>query len=262
MSLPRAASPLPRALLLASLLVAAGGAGAARAEMALPAERFGIEVEFSPFWQSRNRAGVPGDGGTRFDLDDLTGAGPYATGRFVFEWNITPRHRLEAVAAPLELSGRGTLERAVDFRGESFAAGEPTRATYRFSTYRLGYRYRLFAGERWQLRVGITGLLRDAKIRLSQPGRSETESNVGVVPLLHLGGDWRLRGPFRLQAEIDGFAVPAGRAFDASLKAFYDVDSRWSLGLGYRTLEGGSDGDTVFTFAWLHYAVLALQVGF
>lgn len=247
--------------LLCSLLLA-GSSSPALAQADAPEPRLHLEAEITPFWQSRNRAGVPGDTGTRFDLRDLTGSGPFLTGRVSLEWDLRPKHRLQLLAAPLEISAQGTLDRPVDFRGVRFAAGTTTKATYRFSTYRIGYRYRLFDRERWQLRIGLTGLLRDAEIELAQAGVRQSESNVGFVPLLHLDGDLELPGRFRLKGEFDGFGVPAGRAFDIAVKAFYDLDPRWSLGLGYRSLEGGSDGSTVYTFAWLHFAVLSLRVGF
>lgn len=31
---------------------------------------------------------------------------------------------------------------------------------------------------------------------------------------------------------------------------------------GYRTLEGGADNDSLYTFAWLHYAVVGLGYRF
>ncbi|MBU1692397.1 MAG: hypothetical protein KKC51_00370 [Verrucomicrobia bacterium] len=48
-----------------------------------------------------------------------------------------------------------------------------------------------------------------------------------------------------------------GRGVDAVLKAQCDFDSGWYVAAGYRTLEGGADNDDVYTFAWLHYALVA-----
>ena len=54
-----------------------------------------------------------------------------------------------------------------------------------------------------------------------------------------------------------GLAGGPGRLFDVALKLEYDLTEQWRIGAGYRTLEGGADTDDVYTFAWLHYGVLA-----
>jgi hypothetical protein len=217
-----------------------------------PERPFRAEIEIGPLWQSRNDAAVPGDSGTRFAVDDLTGSGPFPAGRFTFDWDIGEDHGLRAVAAPLEVSGTGVLDRDVSFQGRTFAAGQATKATYKFNTYRLTYRYRFLANDHWQFRVGATALVRDAEIELEQGSTSESDSNVGFVPLLHLDGEYRLSDHWRFGAEFDGLAGGPGRFLELTLRAQYDIDDQWSLGLGYRTLEGGADTDSVFAFAWLH----------
>jgi hypothetical protein len=34
------------------------------------------------------------------------------------------------------------------------------------------------------------------------------------------------------------------------------------LRVGYRTVEGGADNDKVYSFAWFHYVVVGLAIGF
>ena len=58
----------------------------------------------------------------------------------------------------------------------------------------------------------------------------------------------------------DALAAPQGRAEDVALL----VDYAWSQNIhalaGYRTVEGGSDGGgKVYSFAWLHYAVVGVK---
>jgi len=53
-----------------------------------------------------------------------------------------------------------------------------------------------------------------------------------------------------------------GRAFDVALKVGYDLTESWTAFAGYRMLEGGSDNDDVYTFAWLHYAAFSLAYSF
>jgi hypothetical protein len=61
-----------------------------------------------------------------------------------------------------------------------------------------------------------------------------------------------------VSVDADGLAGGPGRAVDAALKLGYDGIERWSVQAGYRTVEGGADVDEVYTFAWLHYAVVSL----
>ena len=44
-----------------------------------------------------------------------------------------------------------------------------------------------------------------------------------------------------------------------AFKMRYDLTDRWHLGAGYRTLEGGADNDSVYSFAWFHYAFISLE---
>ena len=52
------------------------------------------------------------------------------------------------------------------FDGQSFAAGVPTRAAYKFNSYRLTYRYTLLCNRCWTLRIGATAKIRDARVQL------------------------------------------------------------------------------------------------
>ena len=74
----------------------------------------------------------------------------------------------------------------------------------------------------------------------------------GVIPAMAVP----FRDDFKLDA--DGLAGGPGRAVDAALEVGYDLPERWTVQAGYRTVEGGADVDEVYTFAWLHYAVLSL----
>lgn len=221
-----------------------------------------VEVEGGALWQNRNDVRIPGDGGTRFSISDLIGEGPYAVGRVTADWDLDPRHSLRAVIAPIETDGSGQLDGPVDFDGQTFAAGVPTDASYRFNSYRLGYRYTFLHTEHWRLRVGGTAFVRDAKIELRQGNQSASDSNVGFVPLANFAAEYYPARDWRLVAELDAAAASQGRAFDFSLKAHYDITDGVSASVGYRTIEGGADNDDVFTFAWLNAVVASIGFRF
>lgn len=223
---------------------------------------FAVEVEGGAAWQMRNDVAVPGDTGTRFALDGLTGDGPFAVGRVYATWAPTPRQELRVLVAPLSLSGQGQFDAPVDFAGATFAAGVPTDAGYRFDSYRLTWRYLVHDGERWDWRLGVTAKLRDAEIELQQGGLVARKTDTGFVPLLHVAADWQVARDWRLALDVDGAAAPQGRAIDASLKGWWTLREGLELGLGYRALEGGADNDEVYTFAWFQQAVVSLRWAF
>ena len=225
-------------------------------------KRFSFELEAGPVWQSKNDVRIPGDTGTEFSFKDLTGSGPYASGRFTFVWNIRERHGLRFIVAPLRIDGTGTFDQPVSFAGANFAPNTATKGTYKFDTYRLGYRYLFLNKKAWQLRIGGTLLLRDAKIELEQAGVKASDSNVGVAPLLNFSADWAFARRWTAILDFEGLAGGPGRALDLALKVRYDLTDRWNVGGGFRTLEGGADSDDVYNFSWFNYAVVTVGYRF
>jgi hypothetical protein len=239
-------------------ILAALGLAVAPAVAAQETSRFAVELEAGPAWQSRNDVQIPNDDtGTRFSLVDLVGNGPWPAGRLYFTWNINDRHGLRALAAPLSYTETGTLDGPVEFAGSSYVPGVPTEATYQFDSYRVTYRYRFHHGERWTWWVGATAKIRDAEIRLEQGSVTSRDTDLGFVPLLHLGADWRLAERWHLVLDLDALAGGPGRAEDFAAKLAYDLSDRWTITAGYRTVEGGADTDDVYSFGWFHYAVVS-----
>jgi hypothetical protein len=216
-----------------------------------------LSVEAGAVWQQRNDVRIPGDDGTRFALDEITGSGPFGFGRLSLHYDFADRHGVRLIYAPLRLREDGALDQGVDFAGASFAPGN-VEATYQFNAHRLTYRYRWIDEDRWGLRVGFTGLVRDAEVRLRQDGLSARDTDVGFVPLLHLAGHYRLNDRWRLAFDFDGLAAPQGRAFDIGVRAEYALSERWDLLAGFRMLDGGVDNDDVFNFARFNYVVIGV----
>jgi hypothetical protein len=217
-----------------------------------------VELEGGPFWQTSNDVEIPNDGSaTRFSLTDVVGNGPWPAGRIYLTWNLAERHGLRLLLAPLSVTETGVLDEPVDFADASYSPG-PARATYTFNSYRISYRYRFRDTARLTAWAGLTAKIRDAEIALQQGTRTSSSDDLGFVPLIHLAGEWRIAQRWRLSADADALAGGPGRAVDAALKAGYDMDDRWTMSVGYRTVEGGADVETVYNFAWLHYAVLSL----
>ena len=222
--------------------------------------RFVVELEGGPVWQSRNDVEIPNDGrSTRFSLRDFVGSGPWPAGRLYVTWNVAERHGLRLLAAPFSLSETFIPLRPLRFAHQGYLAGEPVKATYTFNSYRLSYRYRWHAAERTAAWVGVTAKVRDATVALVQEGTDSREDDVGVIPLLHVAGEWRVAPRWRLALDADGLAGGPGRAIDAALKLGFDPGGPWTIHAGYRTLEGGADVPEIYNFAWLHYAVASVS---
>lgn len=220
-----------------------------------------VWVEAGAVWQSRNDVQIPADTGTRFSLTDF-GAGPAFGPRVYLGYRFGERHSVRALWAPLSLNLSGTPDRTIRFQSEIFSQGARLEALYRFNSYRLTYRYEFIRGENWTVGGGVTAKVRDAEIRLTQGGTEAARTDVGLVPLLHLRAKYEGGARWGGLLDIEALAAPQGRAEDIALLATYRVDEDYELRAGYRTVEGGSEGGgDVYTFAWLHYAVVGLALG-
>ena len=225
-------------------------------------KRFRFELEGGPAWQSKNDVQIPGNTGTEFSFRDLTGSGPYAAGRFTVDWNFLERHGLRLEVAPLRFDGTGTFNQPVSFAGRTFSPGTRTEGKYKFDTYRVSYRYLFFNKSSWRMHVGATLLVRDAKIQLEQAGQKASDSNLGLAPLLNFSTEWDFARRWAAIFDFEGIAGGPGRALDLALKLRYDLTDRWSIGGGYRMLEGGVDSDDVYNFSWFNYGFLTVGYQF
>jgi hypothetical protein len=222
-----------------------------------PAQKWDMELETGGVWFGNNEVRIPGDTGTKFDLLDLTGSGPDVYFRLYGTYRFNPKHALRLTLAPLETEGTGQLTQDVQFQNKIFSAHTDTKGTYRFNTYRLTYRWSFHRALKWHWGVGATLLVRDAKIELEQGNQKARKDDLGVVPLLHIYGSYNFNDQTSIIFDVDGAGSGQGRAVDAALKAQYEFPSGWYGALGYRTLEGGADNDTVYNFAWLHYVIMS-----
>lgn len=148
------------------------------------------------------------------------------------------------------------------FADENFAADQTTRGDYKFNNYRLTYRYTFHRSERWDLGAGAALLVRDAKIELTQGDTNALDDDLGVVPVAHFYAAYKANPKTTMILDFEGAVAPQGRAIDAAVKLRHQLDKNWDVSIGYRTLEGGADNDSLYTFAWIHYATLTLGYRF
>jgi hypothetical protein len=240
-------------------LVALLGVLAAVAPPAASAQFF-IDVEGGVALLGRNDVRIPNDGGTDFSFKDDLGADPARSFRFRFGWDITPRHHLSALIAPLSFSAAGTFDRPTTLEDVTFPADTPVEGIYKFNSYRLTYRFTPVRSSRIRFGFGGSVKIRDARVALVSQSDSAESTDVGVVPLLNLDFAWRFAGRTSLLLNADAAWAPQGRAEDVLLALEHVPSDAVALRLGYRLLEGGADVDQVFNFAFVHYATLGVTL--
>lgn len=217
--------------------------------------RWTVDVESAMLQVGRNDVRVPGDTGTEFSLASDIDPDESVAFRVRLGRHLGDRSHASLLVAPLTLHGQGTPDFAIDFNGESFAAGSRLESAYRFNSYRATWRYDISRGDDTIFSLGVTGKVRDAYIELSDGVTTTRKDNLGFVPLVHLRLDWRWNDTLGLLVEGDALAVPGapGRAEDVLVALILRPRAHGSLRLGYRILEGGADVDEVYSFALIHY---------
>jgi len=221
-----------------------------------------VQIEPGLFWFSRNDVRIPNDGGTEFDMLGLISNNPERYIRISLNATLEERHTFRLVFAPLQKIGSSVFDSPVFFEETIFAPDTPTEGLYRFNTYRLTYRYTFYDRNSWVLGAGVAGLIRDAKVELTQGDLTDSNSDFGFVPLLHIYAARQLGERATVTLDAEGLASPQGqgRAFDAALTASYNVVENWHLTAGYRLLEGGADVDEVYNFSWINFASIGIRL--
>lgn len=220
---------------------------------------FRLAFEAGSLWQSRNDVRIPGDGGTLISLDEFSN-GPFFNYRIYATYRFNHHHSIRALYAPLSVSVQGTPLQAISFNSQTFASGDLLDARYQFNSYRLAYIYSFSKWGKWQLDLGFSAKIRDADVSLKNASTQSSYSNIGFVPLLLTTLQYDIAPGWTWVLDVEALGAPQGRALDASTRLHYSFPLGLDVGLGYRTVEGGADNDKVFTFAWLHYAIM--QVGY
>ncbi len=229
-----------------------------------------LDLEYQPANVFQNTVQRPDNSnGTRFGVNNLSG-NLVNTGRVSVYAPLNlfrDGDELRLVYAPFRQSGTGLPTGPLAFDYATFQPGVPLRVLYQFDTYRLSYDLPIFSDLRsngWELRIGGTVALRDARIQLSQPTLSRNYNNLGPIPFLLYGSAAKAFAPgWHALAEFDAFPAPGGGGlFDASLKLAYDVTPNISLTAGYRYEIGGATEKTIYTLLSAGGVVVGLNLRF
>jgi hypothetical protein len=212
-----------------------------------------IDVEGGVASTGYNDIRIPGNTGSDISLTDDLVSDRSGFWRLRLGVALGRKHRLWLLIAPLRLEASGSVARAIDYNGVTFAANEALKAHYRFDSYRLTYSYALVRLDQLRFDLGFTAKIRDAAIQLQSAQRSSEKTNTGFVPLINFALDWSFASRFGLLIRGDALAAPQGRAEDVLLAPYLDVSDQLRFRIGYRILEGGADNDEVYNFTLVHY---------
>lgn len=220
-----------------------------------------LNLELGSVENSFNQVRIDGEDGTQFNL-----ASSFPDSNFYYRLNysylINPKHGVRFLYAPLKLTGDQSYGKDINFQGVNFDSNRKVSTEYQFNSYRATYFYQLYDQENFNLRVGGTLKVRDAKVKLSQGNQSKFKKNSGIVPLLYLNSEYKWSHGMRAAFDFDGWAASQGRAFDIALMVGYYVRKNLHANIGYRMLEGGVDNEKVYNFSQLNFIFTSLQLNF
>jgi len=206
---------------------------------------------------------IPAKTGSLISLSDEIVSDPALALRLRLGYTFLRRHTVFALASPLTARGKGVLDRDITYQGKTFDEGTAVESMYRFDSYRLTYRYAFINSDNLNISAGLTGKIRSADIAIMGDSGYAHRSDLGVVPLINFSLRWDFAEPFGVLVDVDGLVTPFGRAEDALIALQYSPSDRVSYRLGYRVLEGGSDGGgNVYTFSLFNYVMAGINVTF
>jgi len=221
-----------------------------------------VDLETGGVFSGYNNVRIPGDTGTKFSLSKDLKTDSSLFLRFRLGYQISAKHSLSVLIAPLTLKASGKVDKEIKFFEEDFLPNTQLNAKYRFNSYRLTYRYDFLSNEKWKIGIGFTAKIRDAAVSLEGDNKKSEKKNVGFVPLIHFRVEWRFNKKLSMLMSGDALGASQGRAEDILLAFQFRLNENIDLKVGYRILEGGANVTEVYSFALFHYLVFGATFRF
>lgn len=221
-----------------------------------------VGIETGVVFTGYNDARVPGDVGTKFSLKEDIKGHPFIFYRINASYTLKSKHNFILLFAPLQTTYKGIIYKDIFFANTLFVQNTDIKATYKFNSYRFTYRYDFIIKPKIEFGLGFTAKVRDAKIALSSSIAYDEKTNIGFVPIINFRLVWHCVDKLSILLQGDALAAPKGRAEDVLIAVTYDMSEQFQLLFGYRTLEGGGDVKSVYSFANFNYATIGLTYTF
>ncbi len=172
------------------------------------------------------------------------------------------KHLFSLLYAPLKLTATGSLSSNIIYDGINYEANLPLEAVYKFNSYRFTYNYRIINTNTFKFGLGLSAKIRDAGSSLRNSNQFSEDFNAGFVPLINILTTWQVSKKFGFELFADALGARQGRAIDVALTTTYNFTESVQGNLGYRILDGGSDGTSSYNFVQFHFAVVSLTYQF
>jgi hypothetical protein len=205
-----------------------------------------INFELGRSKSSDNNFSLPNSNENEINLPDEKYLNSY---RIKGRVNLNNDTFLYFLYAPFETDYNFKSNKAFKFDNTNFNSDKDTSVDYKFNSYRVGYFKELSPKDGLKYWIGGVLKVRDAEIKVSQNGLSDSYSNIGIVPLLGIGAEYFINKKISLFSHIDASGFGQGYAYDFNAEMRYHLNNKNFLGLGYRTFGGGVDNDELMNFA-------------
>ena len=164
--------------------------------------------------------------------------------------------------APLKIIGTETIEKDILFDGKTFKANISIEVVYKFNSYRFTYNRRIISKDNFKFGLGLTAKIRDAGFSLRNSELLSENFSIGFVPLVNLMVNWNITHKMGVIFFGEGLAADKGRALDLALSGRYSFNKNLQGNIGYRLLEGGSNGTNRYNFIQLHFVFASINYSF
>lgn len=185
--------------------------------------------------------------GSDVDYDDTFDIGDFDRFRVEASWRIAPRHLVRGMYFENNRRGTRSLQRDVEFGGETFPIGVMVAARSNLTVAQLSYEYAFLRRDSYELAGGIGVHYVDMDLGLdatvTAQGGSESRSldaqatTQAPLPVLGLRGLWRLPHDFYVAAQVQYFYLElepySGSLIDLKASLVWQLADHVGIGVAY-----------------------------
>jgi hypothetical protein len=185
--------------------------------------------------------------GSDVDYDDTFGIGDFDRFRLEGSWRISARHLVRAMYFENNRSAARSLERDVEFGGETFPIGVTVNARSDLTVAQLSYEYAFLRRDSYELAgsIGVhyvdMGLGLDATVAAQGGSASrslnEDAATQAPLPVLGLRGLWQLPYNFYVTGQVQYFYLEfdpySGSLIDLKASLVWQLTDHVGIGIAY-----------------------------
>lgn len=193
------------------------------------------------------RADAQGDQGTVVDWSNTFGDKVVTRFRLDGLWRITPRHHVRMMFTDYGRDDSETIDRDIEWRGETIPASATVRSRLGFTIVQAGYEYAFLIGENYELTAGAglhyTTMEASLKATIDLGGSGGAVEIGGPasvkapLPVIGMRGMRRIGGDFYLDGQLQYFALSFdgfdGNIINYRIAALWQPKKYIGIGVGF-----------------------------